>query len=240
MGNFTDKAALKKAFELQKGYIDTEVGKKQDSFTPGEGLQLENGVLKITIDHTLFKVVQTLPDKPAEGDENKIHLVPSTATGTQDYYTEYIWDGTKWEKLGEFKADVDLTPYQKKEDLIGTVSETGFSISKDKGATKLVEMALQNGDFTGATDDGNKVTFSLKEILSAAIENGFYKIAVDKKGRVTGVTAVSLQDLTTLGVATSEALNLLTARVVTLEGFVANPITEQEVTELFNEVFGTN
>ena len=48
---------------------------------------------------------------------NKICLIPSENTGEQDIYTEYLWvvdtdnPSGRWEKIGEFKPSVDLTPY---------------------------------------------------------------------------------------------------------------------------------
>lgn len=64
------------------------------------------------IDRTLFVVVSSLPDKPASGNENKIHLVAmTTSKGTTQKYNEYIYTNGAWEELGSFKAEVDLVDY---------------------------------------------------------------------------------------------------------------------------------
>lgn len=47
-------------------------------------------VLNVILDTTVFKVVASLPEQPASGDEQKIHLVPAESTGTQNIYNEYI------------------------------------------------------------------------------------------------------------------------------------------------------
>ena len=101
----------------------TEVSGKQDKFTAGEGLALEDGVLKVTVDTTLYKVVNSLPDTPGEGDENKIHLLPLTSKTAKNNYTEYIWKGDAWETLGTLDASVDLDDFLKKEE-VTTVSDT--------------------------------------------------------------------------------------------------------------------
>lgn len=69
----------------------------------------------ISIDLSLYKVVSSLP---ASGfDENKIYLVPNGETvpdGELNVYTEYIRVNGQWEKFGEFKTAIDLTPYAQK------------------------------------------------------------------------------------------------------------------------------
>ena len=102
MAKYVDSAGLRQAMELQKLYIDAQVGTKQDSFSVGTGLSLNNGVLEITLDHTIYKLLQTLPAAPASGDENKIHLIPSGQQDAQgnNIYVEYIWVASenKWDQ----------------------------------------------------------------------------------------------------------------------------------------------
>lgn len=84
----------------------------------GNGLTISSdGTLATNIDLTLFKVVTSLPTSGI--DSNKIYLVHSAKTETENVYTEYIYIPAgvdtgatgKWEKLGEYKADVDLSGY---------------------------------------------------------------------------------------------------------------------------------
>lgn len=98
----------------------------------------------IAIDLSLYKVVTSLPTTGI--DATKIYLVLSGTKGTQNNYTEYIYTGDtaaaydagKWEKLGEYKAAVDLTPYVKFTDL-ATASKAGAMSASDKA--KLDEIA---------------------------------------------------------------------------------------------------
>lgn len=72
------------------------------------------------LDFTLFKVVTALPT--SDIDSTKIYLVPSTTTGDENIYTEYLYTGSAWEKLGEYKADVDLSDYAKTADVESKIS----------------------------------------------------------------------------------------------------------------------
>lgn len=66
------------------------------------------------IDNQPFIVVDSLPDKPEEGNENKIHLVLIEDNSEENNkFAEYIWVNDSWEKLGEVSADVDLSEYAK-------------------------------------------------------------------------------------------------------------------------------
>lgn len=76
------------------------------------------------IDRTLFVVVTSLPTKPATGNENKIHLVAmTTAKGTTQKYTEYVYANNAWEELGSFKAEVDLENYYTIDDCDTNINE---------------------------------------------------------------------------------------------------------------------
>ena len=76
------------------------------------------------IDVNVFEIVTALPTENI--NPNKIYLVPSETTGESNIYTEYTYKNGAWEKLGEYKADVDLSAYAFKADveaLSGTVED---------------------------------------------------------------------------------------------------------------------
>ena len=65
--------------------------------------------------YKLYSIVTTLPTSNI--DKNKIYIIASEEGVENNIYTEYIYtENNTWEKLGEFKADIDLTPYVKKTD----------------------------------------------------------------------------------------------------------------------------
>lgn len=90
------------------------------------------------IDHTLYKVVESIPLTPDEADKNKIFLVPADDTEEQNAYVEYIYTEEGWEKLGE-KVGIDLG---------------------DVEATKLkTPVKLWGQEFDGSKDVSGNITF---------------------------------------------------------------------------------
>ena len=233
MTQFVTKDALKKMVTLQKGYMDSNLLEKQPKFTLGKGLQLVNGTLSVTLDTTISKIVESLPAAPATGDENKIHLVLSSTSESGNTYTEYIWVEGKWEELGEFKPDVDLTPYLKVVDLTGTATTTGFYLSK--GATKFFEATFTGTDFTGSVNEAGDLTVALKSVI-AAKASGFYKFQVDAKGRVVAVTNVTGADIQALGFSTTAAVTqAITAAVAKEETARTTAIQKEAKTRADND-----
>lgn len=225
MTQFVTKEALEKMITLQKGYMDSKLLEKQPKFTVGKGLQLVNGTLNVTLDTTISKIVESLPAAPATGAENKIHLVLSSTSESGNTYTEYIWVGGKWEEMGKFKPDVDLTPYLKVVDLTGTATTTGFFLSK--GATKFFKATFTETDFTGSVNKAGDLTVALKNVI-AAKASGFYKFQVDAKGRVVAVTDVTGADIQALGFSTTAAVTqAITAAVAKEETARTTAIQEE-------------
>ena len=122
----------------------------------------------ITIDLTLYKVVEELPKSGI--DSTKIYLVKSAGSGESNIYTEYMYVNSKWEKLGEHKSDVDLTPYVKFTD-VATSSKAGAMSSTDK--------AKLDGIATGAnktTVDSSLSTTSTNPVQNKVINSSFSRI----------------------------------------------------------------
>lgn len=100
--------------------INTVADGKQDTLVSGENIKTVNGETllgsgNLTIDLSLYKLVAELP---ADGiDENKMYLVPNGQSDGSNVYTEYMHVNSKWEVMGEYKSDVDLTPYAKTADV---------------------------------------------------------------------------------------------------------------------------
>lgn len=83
----------------------------------GKSILKANGdTSDITIDLSLF-IVPANNTLPTTGiNPNKIYLIKNTGVdaSTQNVYTEYMYINNTWEKLGEYKATVDLSDYLKK------------------------------------------------------------------------------------------------------------------------------
>ena len=95
-------------------------------------------IKKGEVDNTFVEVVTELPKTNIK---KHIYLVPEAAASgvNQNKYAEYVYTGTlpitvdgtthnsnydasKWEKLGDFQAEVDLTAYSKKADTVNGVA----------------------------------------------------------------------------------------------------------------------
>lgn len=172
-----------------------DLGNLQKSLTAGTGINIaEDGTISTTLDIAAFKVVSELPSAPEAGNENKIHVVldaDSTEEGNQ--YAEYLWVNDKWELVGKFKADMDLSAYAKTSEVEGMIATVNQSIATnrsevdaaialkadktyvDEELAKKVDKeegkGLSTNDFTtlekeklaGITAGANKVTPSYEE-----------------------------------------------------------------------------
>lgn len=123
----------------------------------------------ITIDLGIYQIVESLPE--SNQNPNKIYLVltsPATAQ-EQDIYTEYLWANNKWEKLGEYKAEIDLTPYVKKNELDTLVDAAGY-IKESEVDDKVKE--LEYVKFTDAVSGSKNgvMTIALFNKLNAIAE----------------------------------------------------------------------
>ena len=125
-----------------------DLGQLQKMLKVGTGIAIaEDGTISTTLDVAAFKVVESLPSAPAAGNESKIHVVLDASGVEGNSYAEYLWDGSKWELLGKFKADMDLSAYAKTADVNAqfeavnktiagnkTAAETGIQEAKDAAA----------------------------------------------------------------------------------------------------------
>lgn len=96
------------------------------------------------LDTTVAEVVTALP---TSNIKRHIYLVKDSDT-TNNKYAEYIYtgdisaayDSTKWEKLGDFRADVDLKDYSKKSE---TISGTTWDY---RGSSLVLAVSVADGN----------------------------------------------------------------------------------------------
>lgn len=151
------------------------------------GQSLENGG-NIELDFTVAEFVTRLPDV-ATASKSKIYLVASSESGAQNTYAEYIKvtvDGTdKFEKLGEYKAEMDLTPYAKVVDL---TAHTGNK-NNPHGVTKA-QVGLGKVDNTSDSEKVNTAGNPIHEALSNKVNNDAIattqKLGLIKAGTTSG------------------------------------------------------
>ncbi len=89
--------------------IETLKLTKQDKLIAGSGIDITDNVVSCVLDLTLYKIVSELPTEDI--DTTKIYLVVDSEGTRGNLYKEYIYVDGEWELLGEYKADIDLSPY---------------------------------------------------------------------------------------------------------------------------------
>lgn len=193
------------ALTAARGAFD-EAGKKipKGTLATINGKSLENGG-NIELDFTVAEFVTTLPDVKT-ASKSKIYLVASSESGAQNTYSEYIKvtvDGTdKFEKLGEYKAEMDLAPYAKVVDLNAHKNNK----SNPHGVTKA-QVGLGNVD---NTSDRAKVDTAGNPIHDA-LEN---KVNKDKiAGSTLGLIMPGTTSGQTYGVQVNASTGAATVNV---------------------------
>lgn len=97
---------------------------KQDKLIAGYGINIsDNNEISVTLSYTLFQIVTELPEASADV-MNVIYLIPSKDPEERNYYSEFVclYNSASqlyyWEKLGSFKADVDLSGYVTRTEMV--------------------------------------------------------------------------------------------------------------------------
>lgn len=178
----------------------------------------------ITIDLSLYKIVDSLPTKNIE--DNKIYLVVDSNDIDGNLYDEYIYVNSKWEKLGSYRASVELTEYVKFSD-VATTEKNGSMSTTDR---KIVDGTV-NKKFVSA--------ISVKDDLEAeaAKTQMGLKITTSHITASGNVTGSFIE--TTLPSATDEKAGLMSAIEHTKLTNVAesatsdSPITDEELDAIF-------
>lgn len=82
--------------------------------------------------------IEIVTSLPASGELGTIYLKNSPTPAADNLYSEYIWIGTKWEKLGDGTVTVDLSQYAKKADVPTKVSQLTNDVPYLKKTEKAV------------------------------------------------------------------------------------------------------
>lgn len=178
------KTAAQAAAEAAAGALKEAQAKiAKGALATINGQSLENGG-NIELDFTVAEFVTKLPEV-STASKSKIYLVASSESGTQNTYAEYIKitvGGTdKWEKLGEYKAEMDLTPYAKAADL---KAHTGNK-ENPHGVTKT-QVGLGNVDNTSDSTKANTAGNPIHDAIANKVDNN--KIAGSTLGLIKAGT----------------------------------------------------
>lgn len=160
----------------------TFVDKKQDKLTAGNGIEINGeNVISVTLDTDVFFVAEVLPESPTDEQKRKICLVPSTETESGNEYTEYVWvvndehPSGYWEEMGKFRAAIDLTPYQKKNDdglqtqskeVVGAINE--LNTNKQNATDNALQTTSK--EITGAINEVKQTADSAQPKIDNALQ----------------------------------------------------------------------
>lgn len=220
-------------------------------------LKADGDISDITIDLSLF-VIPANNTLPAIGDPNKIYLiqqVPPAGTFPEsnkgNIYIEYLYVNNAWEKIGEYKAEIDHTAYLKKieaqklyvqreyDSPATYILNSSASLTKDD-ATSIdkaasvallyhVKQALQNSiDGCSKTDHKHKVTINKTEYTitgGTAIDLGSYVTPTQFNQGVSSYTYSSETIDNKIKNVTTSSLGIST-------------LTNTEIDTMFTQIFG--
>ena len=137
------------------------------------------------LDTTVAEVVTALP---TTNIKKHIYLIKDTSGVTQNQYKEYIYtgdtsatyDASKWEKLGDFRATVDLADYAKKSETLSNLvweqrgSDLFLAITLGNGINVSEAMPTASSSTTGAMSNTDKVKL---DGIEARANNYFLPLA---------------------------------------------------------------
>lgn len=179
-----------KSTTYNKTEVDSKVSTinqtKQDKLTAGSGIKIENNTISSTLDVQLYKIVDSLPTQDVE--PSKIYLVLSETSTESNKYTEYVYVNNKWEIIGSYTANVDLSGYLTKTDAASTYQPKGnYALKTEipdvstKADTSYVNTQIQ----TVNTEINKKAN---KADLHAVATSGNYNDLTNKLKAGSGVT----------------------------------------------------
>ena len=137
------------------------------------------------LDTTVAEVVTALP---TTNIKKHIYLIKDTDGVKQNLYEEYIYtgdtsttyDASKWEKLGDFRATVDLADYAKKSETLSNLvweqrgSDLFLTITMGNGINVSEAMPTASSSTTGAMSNTDKVKL---DGIEARANNYFLPLA---------------------------------------------------------------
>ena len=134
------------------------------------------------LDTTVAEVVTALP---TTNIKKHIYLIKDASGVTQNQYEEYIYtgdtsatyDASKWEKLGDFRATVDLADYAKKSDAVNNLifdprgSNLFLKVTYGDNSTRSVFVPTASSSTPGAMSNTDKAKLdSISGITTTEID----------------------------------------------------------------------
>lgn len=134
--------------------LDSVAG-KQDKLTAGNGISIVGNTIQLNF--SLYKIVTSLPS--TDIDRNKIYLIRSATSETQNVYIEYLYTDDGWEKLGEFTSYATIDELTALENTVNTNTSSITTLNStvsthtNKITNNETKIATLNTKLSTLTDD---------------------------------------------------------------------------------------
>lgn len=215
-------------------------------------LKTNGGASNINIDLSLF-IVPANNTLPTTGiNEKKIYLIKNTGVdaSTQNVYTEYMYVNGAWEKLGEYKATVDLSGYLTKTD-----AETKY-VKRSGGSPATY--VLNSSDKLQSTDNNSTgvaasvaLLYATDSRLNRRIEGcspveHVHTITINGTDKKISTTKVDLGNYVTESGFTAKAQTFTYSKTeidnkiskITTSSLGIATLTNTEIDTMFTQIFG--
>ena len=151
--------ALSSKYQAKGDYaLASSLSDYQKKLTAGTGIAISgDNIISTTLDTNPFVILTGTSLPTTNIQSTKIYLLPASTTGTDNTYIEYAYVNSKWEKIGEFKPDVDLSSY-------ATTSYVNGQLAKkqDSSAFIVTAVTLNTGSTAAPTISNNTLTLNVK------------------------------------------------------------------------------
>ena len=208
---FLNTAGVATLWGSVKNHVKSSIDAQQFKTINGSSIK---GTGDIQIDLSLYKVVEVLPTSNI--DTTKIYLVKDSAVESNSY-SEYMYVGGKWEKLGDFRSTVDLQPYAKIE-YVNNQLDTKVDKVSGKGLSTNDYTTSEKNKLEGIAEHANNYTLPIaSESVLGGVKIGFSTNSADRNYAVQlsnnqmYVNVPWTDHNTTYGLATSSDNGLMSA-----------------------------
>ena len=183
--------------------VKSDISKVVESMLTKDTVGKANGVASLdsngsvpieqlgNIDTTLFLIVRELPTSDIKS--NKIYLVPNQDGQGNNVYIEYLYVEDVWEKLGEFKPEVDLSEYVKSSEIYQCIKKEYDSTKRAFGAVVMDDSSVASGHYAIALGFNTKATGADSVAIGCgAIATGSYSFAIGRGSQASETYSIAL------------------------------------------------
>ena len=183
--------------------VKSDISKVVESMLTKDTVGKANGVASLdsngsvpieqlgNIDTTLFLIVRELPTTDIKA--NKIYLVPNEDGQGNNVYIEYLYVENVWEKLGEFKPEVNLSEYVKSNEIYQCIKKEYDSSKRGANSIAIDDSAIASGITSIALGYGAKATDNWAiAVGSTAKATNFYSTALGYGAQSTDGYTIAL------------------------------------------------